>query len=169
MEMEKTELKKFVSAVRKTKRVGELMQTMMSSGVHPDTLVDEAFYALMDLMLEYTGETEDNMEETETWRLLFMTYEDDEKVAEKLIRISEDRKGQKKTSNEQAGEKAGEKVVEILKSEIETLRMANMSLRGWLRESGNELCYQCGEYENEHLGACNGCRWRTVKSGGEPA
>lgn len=23
----------------------------------------------------------------------------------------------------------------------------------------NEFCYQCGKYHNEHLGACDGCRW----------
>lgn len=24
----------------------------------------------------------------------------------------------------------------------------------------NELCLKCGQYHNEHLGACNGCRWK---------
>jgi len=24
----------------------------------------------------------------------------------------------------------------------------------------NELCLSCGKYENEHLGACDGCRWK---------
>jgi len=24
----------------------------------------------------------------------------------------------------------------------------------------NELCLKCGNYKEEHNGACNGCRWR---------
>lgn len=27
----------------------------------------------------------------------------------------------------------------------------------------NELCLKCGNYQREHLGACNGCRWRIEK------
>lgn len=26
----------------------------------------------------------------------------------------------------------------------------------------NEFCYQCGKYKNEHLGACDGCRYHEV-------
>lgn len=24
----------------------------------------------------------------------------------------------------------------------------------------NELCLRCGNYKNQHLGACDGCRWK---------
>lgn len=34
-----------------------------------------------------------------------------------------------------------------------------------LKRCVNELCYQCGKYQNEHLGACNGCRWKAVRNG----
>lgn len=27
------------------------------------------------------------------------------------------------------------------------------------RDAVNELCEKCGEYQREHLGACNGCRF----------
>lgn len=27
----------------------------------------------------------------------------------------------------------------------------------------NELCLQCGKYKNEHLGACEWCRWKDVQ------
>ena len=27
----------------------------------------------------------------------------------------------------------------------------------------NELCLICNKYENEHEGACDGCRWRDMK------
>ena len=34
-----------------------------------------------------------------------------------------------------------------------------------LRDCVNELCLKCGSYREDHLGACNGCRWKTVKEG----
>ena len=34
-----------------------------------------------------------------------------------------------------------------------------------LRDCVNELCLKCGNYREEHLGACNGCRWKEVKNG----
>lgn len=34
-----------------------------------------------------------------------------------------------------------------------------------LKDCVNELCYQCGKYSEQHLGACNGCRWKEVKDG----
>ena len=34
-----------------------------------------------------------------------------------------------------------------------------------LRDCVNELCYQCGKYRDEYLGACDGCRWKAVKEG----
>jgi len=32
-----------------------------------------------------------------------------------------------------------------------------------LHNAVNELCYQCGKYREDYLGACNGCRWKTLK------
>lgn len=34
-----------------------------------------------------------------------------------------------------------------------------------LKNCVNELCYRCGEYRNEHLGACDGCKWKEVRCG----
>lgn len=28
------------------------------------------------------------------------------------------------------------------------------------RELKNELCWRCGKYKDQHLGACDGCKWR---------
>lgn len=30
----------------------------------------------------------------------------------------------------------------------------------------DELCLKCGKYENEHEGACDGCKWFAIKNGG---
>ena len=32
-----------------------------------------------------------------------------------------------------------------------------------IKELLNELCLRCGNYKNEHLGACNDCRWYLCK------
>ena len=33
------------------------------------------------------------------------------------------------------------------------------------RDAVNELCLQCGQYRQEHMGACDGCRWKERRSG----
>lgn len=38
-------------------------------------------------------------------------------------------------------------------------------LEGELKECANELCLKCGSYREEHLGACDGCRWRNARYG----
>lgn len=32
-----------------------------------------------------------------------------------------------------------------------------------LKDCVNELCLKCGDYKEEHLGACDGCRWKEVR------
>lgn len=32
-----------------------------------------------------------------------------------------------------------------------------------LKDCVNELCLKCGDYKNEYLGACDGCRWKDVR------
>lgn len=34
-----------------------------------------------------------------------------------------------------------------------------------LKDCVNELCLGCGKYHEEHLGACNDCRWLRVRRG----
>lgn len=34
------------------------------------------------------------------------------------------------------------------------------------RDCVNELCHKCGSYREEHLGACDGCRWKDVRHNG---
>lgn len=33
------------------------------------------------------------------------------------------------------------------------------------KDAVNELCFKCGEYRDQHLGACDGCRWKERRSG----
>lgn len=34
-----------------------------------------------------------------------------------------------------------------------------------LHDCVNFLCFKCGAYEREHLGACDLCKWKAVKEG----
>ena len=49
--------------------------------------------------------------------------------------------------------------------EIATLQADVAYNKAELRDCVNELCLQCGQFETEHLGSCNGCRWKKVKEG----
>ena len=43
----------------------------------------------------------------------------------------------------------------------EFLRDKIMKLQRDLKDCRNELCLKCGDYKKKHLGACDGCRWRS--------
>lgn len=32
------------------------------------------------------------------------------------------------------------------------------------KEAVNELCLKCGDYKTEHIGSCDGCRWKGLRS-----
>jgi hypothetical protein len=53
---------------------------------------------------------------------------------------------------------------EIKKREVDMgIQIANLQAN--LKDCVNELCLQCGQYRNEHLGACDGCRWLKPRRG----
>lgn len=43
--------------------------------------------------------------------------------------------------------------------------MQVMEMETDLHDSVNELCLKCGNYREEHNGACNGCRWLEKRHG----
>ena len=49
--------------------------------------------------------------------------------------------------------------------EIATLQADRDNIRAELKDCVNELCLKCGAYHESYLGACDGCRWKTVKEG----
>ena len=53
---------------------------------------------------------------------------------------------------------------EIKKREID-MRIRNENLQATLHDCVNELCLQCGQYRQEHMSACDGCRWKAVRHG----
>ena len=41
-----------------------------------------------------------------------------------------------------------------------------IELQANLHDCVNELCQQCGQYRQEHKGACDDCRWKDVRHHG---
>ena len=47
--------------------------------------------------------------------------------------------------------------------QIANLQADRDNIRTELKDCVNELCLKCGQYRTEHLGSCDGCRWKRVK------
>ena len=52
------------------------------------------------------------------------------------------------------------KVAAYLIDAVATIPAADVVPGRDFRDCRNELCLQCGQYKQRHLGACDGCRWR---------
>ena len=44
---------------------------------------------------------------------------------------------------------------------VRDLKARIAGLKSELKDCRNELCLKCGDYKQKHLGACDGCRWRS--------
>jgi hypothetical protein len=57
----------------------------------------------------------------------------------------------------------------IMQHEIEKIEEQQKNViekyKRQLKDCVNELCYRCGDYKEEHLGRCNGCKWRVIRNG----
>ena len=49
--------------------------------------------------------------------------------------------------------------------QIANTRADRDNIMSELNDCVNELCLKCGNYRTQHLGSCNGCRWKAVKEG----
>lgn len=58
-----------------------------------------------------------------------------------------------------------EKELSELRQKAYVLYSEREYARAELKECANELCLKCGAYRNEHLGACNDCRWLNARKG----
>lgn len=50
--------------------------------------------------------------------------------------------------------------LEDVTEDIKELPIADAVPGALFRELRDELCIHCGKYTEQHLGACNGCKWR---------
>lgn len=57
--------------------------------------------------------------------------------------------------------------INLMKTSLDLVKVINIvgDIESDLRDCVNELCLKCGNYREQHLGACNGCRWKEVKDG----
>jgi len=58
-----------------------------------------------------------------------------------------------------------DKILEQIKEKMVMQGIEIANTKAELKDCVNELCYQCGQYKNAHLGACDDCRWKKVKEG----
>ena len=58
-----------------------------------------------------------------------------------------------------------DKVLDEIKAREVDMGIRIANLENCLNDAVNELCYHCGQYKNEFLGACDNCRWKKVKEG----
>ena len=56
-----------------------------------------------------------------------------------------------------------EEILEDIKKREVNYGIQIANLQSNLNDCVNELCLRCGSYREEHLGACNGCRWKDVR------
>ena len=49
--------------------------------------------------------------------------------------------------------------------QIANLQAEVVNVKAELKDCVNELCLMCGKYHEEHLGACDGCRWLNPRRG----
>ena len=57
------------------------------------------------------------------------------------------------------------KILEDIKKRDIDMLVEIENLKAELHDCVNELCLRCGQYRQEHLGACDGCRWKAVRHG----
>lgn len=62
------------------------------------------------------------------------------------------------------GYKKADKDRQCAELERDMLRKQNDRLLISLKMCANELCQKCGLYKNDHLGACDNCKWKEVKN-----
>lgn len=58
-----------------------------------------------------------------------------------------------------------DKVLDEIKAREVDMGIRITNLENCLKDAVNELCYRCGQYQNEFLGACDNCRWKKIKEG----
>ena len=55
----------------------------------------------------------------------------------------------------------------LMKISLDLVKVINIvgDIESDLNDCVNELCLKCGNYREQHLGACDGCWWKAVKEG----
>lgn len=59
-------------------------------------------------------------------------------------------------------QKHNDRLVEEVDAVLDDYPAADVVPARDFRDCRNELCLQCGQYRQRHLGACDGCRWREI-------
>lgn len=52
---------------------------------------------------------------------------------------------------------------DLVKAYNDGYKQGAADMEAKLRDAVNELCLRCGEYRQQHLGACDGCKFKDMK------
>lgn len=85
-----------------------------------------------------------------------------EKQMQEVLRMVEDRIDELKQVKQSLIK--CQKDYECAAIERDMLRKQNERLMVSLKDCANENCQKCGKYINDHLGSCDGCKWKDVKN-----
>lgn len=191
MEIRADALLRVVRACRVSIKLAEALKYVMTDDTDTvaDNIAGDLQEALCKIAREKLGPGQDYQADSEVYKLLTSDKSDGAvtlKIAKMCIRNDEQPKPQIMSPDDvrnlhaiAGGYQAPESTPEgefddpvmamriATRKTLETMQ-ENEMLKRHLKSAGNELCYQCGQYKNEHMGACDGCRWRKVKSGEMP-
>jgi len=82
----------------------------------------------------------------------------------KIIRQSVDAVLDKYLAGELRNQVAHE-LVNVIRADLAEHEPDRLEAESNFRDCVNELCLQCGSYNEEHKGACDGCRWLKPRRG----
>lgn len=82
----------------------------------------------------------------------------------KIIRQSVDAVLDKYLAGELRNQVAHE-LVNVIRADLAEHEPDRLEAESNFRDCVNELCLRCGSYNEEHKGACDGCRWLKPRRG----
>jgi hypothetical protein len=53
----------------------------------------------------------------------------------------------------------------VIRADLEEHEPTRLEAESNFHDCVNELCMMCGQYQREHEGACDGCRWLKLRRG----
>jgi hypothetical protein len=62
-------------------------------------------------------------------------------------------------------QKHNERLAEEVDAVLDDYQTEDVVIGRDFRDCRNELCLKCGNYQQKHLGACDGCRWKESANG----
>lgn len=154
--------------VRAGKKINKMKDAFLDVGLNDVPLAD-AYGDICDAIYYIVGEHTNEYKESVTYITMAAPILSDERRTEMLM-------SEYRNNHPEQVEQPKPNTIE--RDEMEQMVKQNggymygtetEKLKDALHDCVNELCYKCGKYQEEHLGACKGCKWQPVKYGEMPS